>query len=175
MAVQTLTGSGWQCLYHAAALDWASHRQVGEQEGAAVAGTQLLQGARGAAGGHTWMVTVQPQVTVRPSLGGARELCSCPAMILEETGLGSGSGTGNRQGKWEPGLLPPRAPPAVTPVVCGVSELPTGSGFSRAAHALLCADSLRRLPGSQLPFILSLLLSFFLSFLWFSWCSKVPG
>lgn len=71
------------------------------QDGAAVAGTQLLQGARGAAGGHTWMVTVQPQVTVRPSLGGAG-LCSLPSHDPGGSRAeGSGSGTGNRQGKWE--------------------------------------------------------------------------
>lgn len=130
-----------------------------------------LQGAHGAAGSRTQTVTVTPQVTASPSLGGARKPCSCPAMILEETGVGVRLRSGEQAGKLGTRTAPPQGPPAVTRVVCRrVSSLQV---WISPEHPMLCCVVMLSedawVPSSPSCF------SFFPSFLWLPWFGKVPG
>ena len=88
--------------------------------------------------------------------GGARKPCSCPAMILEETGVGVRLRSGEQAGKLGTRTAPPQGAPCSHPCGLQAREFPAGLDFSRAPLALLCGDALRGRPGSQLPFILFL-------------------
>lgn len=103
--------------------------------------------------------------------GGARKPCSCPAMILEETGVGVRLRSGEQAGKLGTRTAPPQGPPAVTRVVCRrVSSLQV---WISPEHPMLCCVVMlsedARVPSSPSSF------SFFPSFLWLPWFGKVPG